>query len=133
MELYVNEHFDGRTFDIWLVDHLQGTDVFYTTHSDDPSFQGVTRHEDDTYIRSGTTDQSGKVKPFMKISDRLFKEFLRLMVDYASKHQVKTENENLLQGKIQATECHLKDMQKFHQQLMDFVTRPEPAAPSPPG
>lgn len=126
MELYINEHFDSRIVDLWLVDHLQTTDVFYTTHSDDPSYQGVMRHEDDTYIRSGTTDQSGKVKPFMKISDRLFKEFLRLMVEYASKHQIKTENENLIQGKIIASEKHLEDMRTIAFKLLEIEPKNKP-------
>jgi hypothetical protein len=121
MELYVNEHFDSRTIDVWLVDPMNGTDCFYTTHSEDPAIQGVFRHESDTYIRSGTTDQSGKVKPFMKISDRLFKEFLRLMVDYASKHQLKTENENLLTGKLVATEKHLADMRTIAFKVLDIA------------
>ncbi len=120
MELYVNEHFDTRIVDVWLIDPLQSTDVFYTTHSEDPTIQGVFRHEDDTYIRMGSSDQSGKVKPFMKISDRLFKVFLRLMVDYASKHQLKTENENLIQGKIIATEKHLTDMRTIAFKLLEI-------------
>ena len=120
MELYVNEHFDTRIVDVWLIDPLQSTDVFYTTHSEDPTIQGVFRHVDDTYIRMGSSDQSGKVKPFMKISDRLFKVFLRLMVDYASKHQLKTENENLIQGKIIATEKHLTDMRTIAFKLLEI-------------
>ena len=119
MKLYVNENFDARIVDVWLVDELGYTDVFYTTHSDDPAFQGVMRHESDTYIRTNE-DASGKVKPFMKISDRLFKEFLRLMIDYASKHQVKTENENLLQGKFIASEKHLADMRTIAFKLLEI-------------
>ena len=56
----------------------------------------------------------------MKISDRLFKVFLRLMVDYASKHQLKTENENLIQGKIIATEKHLTDMRTIAFKLLEI-------------
>ena len=126
MELYVNEHFDTRIVDVWLIDPLQSTDVFYTTHSEDPTIQGVFRHEDDTYIRMGSSDQSGKVKPFMKISDRLFKVFLRLMVDYASKHQLKTENENLIQGKIIATEKHLADIRTIAFKLLKIEEKNQP-------
>lgn len=126
MKLYVNEHFDSRIVDVWLVDEFGYTDVFYTTHSDDPNFQGITRHESDTYIRSGSTDQSGKVKPFIKISDRLFKEFLRLMVDYASKHEMKTENENLIQGKIIATEKHLADIRTIAFKLLKIEEKNQP-------
>jgi hypothetical protein len=110
LKLYINQNFDAREVSVWLVDEQQGMDVFYTTHPEDPNFQGITRHASDQYIRTGE-DPIGKVKPFMKIGDRLFNEFVRLMVDYASKNNtVKTENENLIQGKLLATEKHLEDL-----------------------
>ncbi len=126
MNLYVNQRFDDLTIDVWFVDEQSNTDVFYTTHSDDPAFQGIMRHESDTFIRSGgVKDATGRIKPFMKMSTRLFDVFLKLMVEYASKQHIVTENENLIQGKIIAQDKHLADMRSIAFKLLEIEPNKE--------
>ena len=71
-------------------------------------------------IKSGHIDETGKIKPFMKMSVPLFKEFLQLMVEYASGQHIVTENENLIQGKIIASEKHLADMRTIAFKLLEI-------------
>jgi DUF1009 family protein len=59
--------------------------------------------------------------PLLEMSDRMADDFIKAIVDYASQKGVKTENENLLMGKLSATEKHLEDMRKHFEKVLDKV------------
>ena len=60
--------------------------------------------------------------PFLKLpyhfADLLFKS----LIEYNSERGMKSKDENLLTGKLAATENHLNDMRKFSEKLLEFVT-----------
>lgn len=58
-------------------------------------------------------DNPKELEPFLKLPTELFNEFVKAITEYASDNNIKTENENLLQGKLGATEKHLEDMRKI--------------------
>lgn len=55
----------------------------------------------------------------LMMKDDLIKAFVSL----GAKQNLRTENENLLQGKLQATESHLKDMRDLTFQLMNLTKK----------
>ena len=57
-------------------------------------------------------------KPLLKVHEFAFNIFLKAFVDYASNVKMVTENENLIQGKLQATERHLEDMRELVKELI---------------
>ena len=59
-----------------------------------------------------------EIKPLLIFNNQMAKDFIKSVVDYASKNGVVTENENLLKGKLLATEKHLEDMRKAFDKLL---------------
>jgi hypothetical protein len=49
-------------------------------------------------------------------------EILKSLLDALSNRNIKTENENLLQGKLIATEKHLEDMREISKNLIAKIT-----------
>jgi hypothetical protein len=66
--------------------------------------------------------------PLLEMPHGMFTDFVKAITDYASENRIKTENENLLQGKLTATEKHLEDMRTHFAKVLDVITRP--VAPS---
>lgn len=59
------------------------------------------------------------IKPLLTIPIMMKENLLKAFTQEASKINLNTENENLLRGKLEATELHLKDMRDFSQKLLD--------------
>lgn len=59
------------------------------------------------------------IEPLLKMPSHTGERFIKAIVDYASEQQIKTVNENLLQGKLQATEKHLEDMRNGFVKILD--------------
>ena len=64
-----------------------------------------------------------EVKPFIKLSSHMARHIFKAMADYTSKEGVKTVDENLLKGKMEATEKHLEDMREFSRELLNVVIK----------
>lgn len=58
--------------------------------------------------------------PLLKIPI-IYRDFLPALLDALSNRNLKTENENLLQGKLDATKLHLDDMRDMTKQLIKHV------------
>jgi len=61
-------------------------------------------------------------KPLLTMSEFVFNSFLKAVVEYANNIPIKTKDENLIEGKLLATEKHLEDMREFSKKLLDAVT-----------
>ncbi len=59
--------------------------------------------------------------PMLEMSGTYAKDFVQAVCDYASNKGVKTENENLLAGKLLATEKHLEDLRIYFTKVLDKV------------
>jgi hypothetical protein len=57
-------------------------------------------------------------KPLLIIPISMKDELIKAFVSEGAKANLRTENENLLKGKLEATELHLKDMREFAQKLL---------------
>jgi hypothetical protein len=76
----------------------------------------------DGYLISQTLDRinvTEPILPLLQMPRHMADEFVKAVVDYASNRNIKTENENLLKGKLLATEKHLDDMREFAKKLLD--------------
>ena len=58
------------------------------------------------------------IEPLLKMDSYMMDEFIKAVVDYASGHNVVTENENMLKGKLEATQNHLEDMREISKMLL---------------
>lgn len=65
------------------------------------------------------------VQPFLKLPMNLAGNLFNAIFEHISKNGIKTPNENLLIGKLQATEEHLKDMREFTKLLLDSSLKKE--------
>jgi hypothetical protein len=61
--------------------------------------------------------------PLLEMGDYMAKEFIKSVVDYASGEGIKTENENLLKGKLEATERHLEDLRRQFDLLLNKIVK----------
>lgn len=59
--------------------------------------------------------------PLLEMNSSFAKDFLKAVSDYNSRIGIKTENENLLQGKLSATEKHLEDLRCHFTKILDKV------------
>ena len=65
------------------------------------------------------TPQAMHVKPLLTIPIFMKDALIKAFISEGSRQNLRTENENLLKGKLYATELHLKDMREFSQKLLD--------------
>jgi hypothetical protein len=63
------------------------------------------------------------VKPILTMPSNLFNQFVKEIAIFASNNNIKTENENLLKGKLQATENHLLSTQSNFDKLLDAMIK----------
>jgi hypothetical protein len=66
-----------------------------------------------------TTDN--KIKPLLSIPYHMKDAIIKAFIQEGAKQNLRTDNENLLKGKLEATEKHLADMQKAFNQLLELT------------
>lgn len=88
---------------IWVLDE-QGTNR-----------SQITLDKETKYLKSTLLDpnEPKEVEPFLELPTNFFEEFVKAIADFASENNIKTENENLLVGKFDATTKHLEDMRRI--------------------
>ena len=67
-----------------------------------------------------------KIKPLLTIPHNYLQDIVAGFAEYAQKKDIRTENQNLLEGKLIATEKHLLDMQEFAKKLLDSQLKSTP-------
>lgn len=92
--------------------HLNRVDIYIRTEQGDKTtiigYNGKKLVETD--ITQGVASE--KVKPFLSLPPAMFQTVLELFTNEANNRNIRTENENHLKGKLEATQEHLKDLQK---------------------
>ena len=61
-----------------------------------------------------------KIKPLLIIPHNYLRDIVAGFAEYAQKQEIRTANQNILEGKLIATEKHLLDMKGFDKKLMDY-------------
>ncbi|TQI72253.1 hypothetical protein JM79_3210 [Gramella sp. Hel_I_59] len=62
-------------------------------------------------------------KPLLECPPQLFQILMEAFVNVAKEKNIKTEAENLLKGKLEATQFHLEDMREISKKLLDTATK----------
>ena len=60
-----------------------------------------------------------EIKPLLSIPIQMVDYLIKAFIDEGAKQNLRTENENLLKGKLESTELHLNDMREFSRKLLD--------------
>ena len=60
-------------------------------------------------------------KPLLRANVFIFESIMKAFIEYGSKKEIKTVNENLLQGKMQAVTDHLTDMREMNKKMLDTI------------
>ncbi len=61
---------------------------------------------------------SHKIIPLLSVDLDLFRTLLECFVNEANNRNIRTENENHLKGRLEATEIHLSDMREAFKKLI---------------
>lgn len=117
MELYVENSFQHHVVNLYLSDRQNGRGKVFINIDKETGSISYTPIEHGIAMR-------GEVKPFLTMAQDFWTELLPLLTAEASKKGIQTENENLLKGKLEATEKHLADMQKAFTTLLDLAAKP---------
>lgn len=110
MELIVNEEYFSFTTSFYLKDR-RGSQSVIIGQRDGKLVEHVL--ENCTY--------STEIQPLLKMPFSMAQTFLKAFADYLSTKNITTENENLLNGKLIATEKHLDDMRNISTKLLDKI------------
>lgn len=81
--------------------------------------------DDDVFLNN-----KKKIYPLITLTRFMSLPFFQAMKNYLSEINIKTENENLMQGKLLATEKHLEDMRRISNVMLAFITG-DPNDPNP--
>jgi len=115
LQLWVEKNFHSRKIKIWM--------------------RRLTPHADENYqyAKAGTiivtqTENmcapDKNLKPFLEMDERMFDDFLKLILDYAAHKKIKTETQSFTDGKLQATEKHLENTIQIIDKLL-FNNQPK--------
>ena len=107
IELIINHAYDKMALDIWAIEIHDHESINY--HTEDGFLVK-------TPIKNEMTLEG--LKPLLSLPMIFGEFFLKAVTEYNSKKGIKTTNENLIEGKLQATETHLSDMRKIVKHLL---------------
>ncbi len=114
LEVNIETRLDSRTINIWVCENGVG-ERHYISY--DGEFLVKTTVKDHEF------PEDGKVKPFLHLpvvfADRLFKA----INEHNSKEGIKTRDQSLIEGKLQATELHLGDSRKHFDKVLDALIK----------
>ncbi len=65
------------------------------------------------------TGENIDFKPLLTIPIFMKDELIKAFISEGAKSHLKTENESLMKGKLEAVELHLNDMREFSKKLLD--------------
>jgi len=108
MEIFIEKHLQTNQVEIYLKEQRGRFDAF--VHYDGENLVLNTIDPTDPTVQ--------EIKPFMVLPINYFDAIIKAFTQEGKKMGISTENENLLKGKLEATENHLIDMQKITSKLL---------------
>lgn len=109
MELIVDNNFNGRKTAIFI--RCENNDIIGRING-----ELAVQHYNPNGIYEDNMD------PFLEMNTDMAEKFFKAVGDFNSRRGIVNENENLLKGKLQATEKHLEDLRKnFDLVLMKII------------
>lgn len=111
-KIYIEKMHSSNSIQIWVIRHESNCDVFINI-SDGELLE--------TQVPAGELRR--ELKPFLELPWRFGHEILMAISAFNSQNGIITENENLLKGKLQATELHLTDMREITKKLISATIK----------
>lgn len=105
LEIHIEEDYTMYTKKIWVMERM-GNDIVY---------YNIDKKGEIVENRMTPNDMPGsdKFKPFMVMPRQFGEAFLLEFTKALTNMGIRTENEHKTEGKLEATEKHLSDMQKI--------------------
>ena len=113
MEVFVERHYSRNQVEIFLKEKRGREDAFLHYNGSELVLMSV----------DPTNPTVGAIKPFMILPMHYFDEIIKVFTIEGKKMGISTENENLLKGKLEATELHLWDMREFSKHLLKIKNK----------
>jgi len=110
LQIVIRPRLDEYSVEIWLHEDTATASRFINLDGD---------HLMVTVVENGMFPEE-ELKPFLKLPTQFANALFKAISDYNSEQGIKTKDENLLEGKLQATEVHLKDMREFSKKLLQI-------------
>lgn len=107
LEIHIEEDFNLYSKKVWVIEK-RGNDTIYYNIGNDGNMVETTRSGNEPYVLN-----DDKYKPFMIMPRHFADVFLLEFTKALSGMGIRTENEHKTEGKLEATEKHLVDMQKI--------------------
>lgn len=107
MQLHIETEHNTRTRKFWLYEPGHGKDTFYSYNS----CNGLVVHDVSQF-------EALPMEPFLTLPVTFADEFMKLLVEHATKKGINTEKESKLEGRLEATAAHLADMQAIAKKLL---------------
>ena len=114
LQIKVTSRPDSRHIEVWLGDDTPDGVINYTL--EDGYLKGE-EHKTEEIL-----SDRNKLKPFLSLPVLFANKLFRAMAEYLANTSIKTKDENLIEGKLQATEKHLEDMREFAKKFLDAYT-----------
>ena len=109
MEIFIEKQLMKNQVEIYLKEQRGRQDAF--VHYDGEKLVLTTVDPTDPTVQD--------IKPFMILPMNYFQAIITAFTNEGKKMGITTENENLLKGKLLATELHLSDMREFSKILLE--------------
>ena len=112
-QIIIERNYRMNALEIWIFRQSQGERIYYNISDKGDIIETVLRD----------VEFETKLKPFLELPLRFSQFFFDAISNYNSKNGIKTENENLLKGKLEATEKHLEDLRKHFDLLINKIVK----------
>lgn len=110
LKVHIEERYDKHSIDVWVMEPGYNGEIFYNINNE-------MRWIEETVVPKGQVP-SATLKPFMSIPVTFGRQLFKAFADYNNKIGIKTKDENLIEGKLAATEKHLEDMRMITAHLL---------------
>lgn len=109
LKIYIVNRMDSFVTEIWLIDD-KGYDEMYNIAYDSTS---------KLLVREKISMQDHPEHPLLSLPKPMMQILFKAIMEQQEKQGIKTKDENLIEGKLIATEKHLEDMREFAKKLLD--------------
>ena len=110
LKIFIQRRWDSFATEVW---------VFETRNNEDLNIYYDGENLVKTQIKHGEFPDGKIIKPFLILPVPFANALFKAIAEYNTKEGVKTKDENLIEGKLIATEEHLKDMREFSKKLLN--------------
>lgn len=112
MEIIVEKNWQNRTVKVYARE-IQGSKEVFFGQKDDFIIQQS--------FEVNSPNFETPIIPLLQMPESLFRDFQKSFLEYLNNQNIKSENENLLQGKLSATEKHLEDLRNYFPKVLDKI------------